>query len=182
VLFRSFLLNLESTTLHERKFPDQFDIIFVSPNGYLHPCDDEMMNFCHTKLKQGGLFASIMLGPDMFMELSTSMNFVETDQEEDTAFSISFPTRSQWQDKMQQHGMSIWESKEEWYRKTYSSSRELFQIATMLGFFQTVEIEKNRELQLFFQEWMKFYDRGFRTKEGRIYTTYHLIELIGYFL
>ncbi len=177
-----FLLNLENTTLIEQQFPDQFDVILVSPNGYLHQCDDEMMNFCHSKLKQGGLFASIMLGSDMFMELSSSMNFVEADRDWDDSLRMSFPTKSQWQDRLQQNGLSIWESKEEWYRKTYSSSRELFQIAAMLGFFQTVDIEKNQELQLFFQEWMKFYDRGFRTKEGRIYTTHHLIELIGFFL
>lgn len=183
-----FLLNLEKnvprslTPLYGSISSDRFDIILISPNGYLHQCKDEIMRFCHTRLKEEGLFAGILFGYDMFMELRTSWNWLASQQVLETEVFTSFPTNSAWQERFKQSGLVISSIKEEWFRKYHKSSQELFQIATKLNFLQTVEKKDSLTINDTIEEWMTSYDRGFRTKEGRIYATYHLIELIGHFL
>jgi hypothetical protein len=175
-----FLLKIDNDFVNQYSIPDQFDIIMVSPSCQKHPCVEDLISFCHSKLKQGGLFASILLGPDTFLELSTCITWME--QQQDCESLIDSFSASLWEQKLHQVGLSMWQSKEEWFRESCKNSQELFQIAATLGFFQTKNTVQTPEMVRFFREWMKTYQRGFRTKDDRISVTYHFIERVGYFL
>ncbi|MXQ54009.1 hypothetical protein [Shimazuella alba] len=166
---------------HRYGIPDQFDIIIISPSCQFQKETQALFKLSQVLLQETGIIAGAFLGPDTFLELHTCLNWIENSISEQ--FPVAYFTpQSYWEKHISKDGLQLEVYQEDQFRKNYHNSQAVFQVAAAFGFFHCVEKELSNDNNHLLHNWMKAYDQGFRTKDGNVYTTYHVIELIGSFL
>jgi malonyl-CoA O-methyltransferase len=165
---------------HRDAVPDKFDIIIIAPNCQFGQEVTLLLEWVEALLEKKGLVATTFFGPDTFLEMKACLNWIDHAESE---YSVTcFPSKNSWEKRWEQHGLYLDDVQEDQFRKTYHNSRAIFQMAAMLGYFQAMEEQLLNNNNNMLHSWMKAYEQGFRTKDGNVYTTYHLIDLIGHFL
>lgn len=160
----------QSTTI-----PKQFDMIILSPNCQFH---QEIFTYLQTSqqlLNDEGIIAATFLGSQAFFEMQTCFHWLE-----DTA-SIPYPlppcSPDYWQHKFAHTNIDIEIVQEVQFRQSYHNSQSIFHTAALLGYFQRDAAVFDQHL---LHQWMNAYDQGFRSKDGSVYTTFHLVDFIGH--
>lgn len=166
---------------HHEGIPDKFDIIIISPNCQFQREMQALFQFSRAMLEESGIVATTFFGPDTFMELHTCLGWVD-DSELGNYPSSPFTPRNYWERRLKQDGLYLEDVQEVQFRKTYLNSFGVFQMAALFGYFHTLEQNRTEDNTYLIHNWMKAYNQGFRTKDGNVYTTYHLIDLIGRYL
>ncbi|WP_156877767.1 hypothetical protein [Shimazuella kribbensis] len=166
---------------HRDGVPEQFDIIIIAPNCQFGKEIPVLMDWTRSLLEKNGMVASTFFGPNTFLEMKTCLNWIDHSENEEYP-AVAFPSRNSWEKRLEPHGFYWDDVQEDQFRKTYHNSHAIFQIAAKFGYFQTMEEQVINNKNHMLHSWMKAYEQGFRTKDGNVYTTYHLIDLIGHFL
>ncbi|MCH5586475.1 hypothetical protein MK805_16160 [Shimazuella sp. AN120528] len=166
---------------HRDGIPDKFDIIIISPNCQFQREMPALFQFSGALLEESGIVATTFFGPHTFMELHNCLSWID-DSEMGNYPPAQFNPRTYWEKRLEQDGLHLEDVQEVQFRKTYHNSQGVFQMAALFGYFHAMEQKLADDNNHLLHNWMKAYDQGFRTKDGNVYTTYHLIDLIGRFL
>ncbi|TCP66505.1 malonyl-ACP O-methyltransferase BioC [Baia soyae] len=130
-------------------------------------------------LKPGGSYLSTALGPDTFLELRSSFQYVEKKLGvQPTEHLVPLTSMEDWAVRLEESGFQGTEIEDHWLRQVYTDCRELLQSIKATGANYRSNRQSIFEARKILIRMMKLYNQAYRNKQGLVYATYQWMQIM----
>lgn len=159
---------------------ESFDLIVSNATIHWLQSPSNLLEGTMKLLKPGGSFISTALGPDTFLELRSSFQYIEKGLGiEPTDHLIPLPSMKDWFTQLEKAGFEKTEMEDHWLRQVYNDCRDLLQSIKATGANYRANRQSMFEARRVLIRMMKLYNQAYRNKQGLVYATYQWIQMIA---
>lgn len=159
---------------------ETYDLIVSNAAIHWVQNPSNLLNGTMKLLKPGGSFISTALGPDTFLELRSSFQYVEQELGiQPTDHLIPLPSMNNWVSQLEKAGFEENELEDHWLRQVYKDCRDLLQSIKATGTHYRANRQSMFEARRVLIRMMKLYNQAYRNKQGLVYATYQWVQMIA---
>lgn len=157
---------------------ETYDLIVSNAAIHWVQNPDNLLKEAMNLLKPGGSFISTALGPDTFLELRSSFQYVEQDLGiQPTDHLIPLPSMDDWGMQLAKAGFEKTEMEDHWLRQVYKDCRDLLQSIKATGANYRANRQSMFEARRVLIRMMELYNQAYRNKQGMVYATYQWVQM-----